>query len=262
MDMAAIKQNKFVFIGGGVVAVAGVLYYRHKQTAAAATVAAAVPTNPSTDPNAIDPATGQPYAMDGYSAAYDSMGTVTGSPYSAYSNLTWNPATGQFEAAPTNSTPDASNPTSNSAWGQQAEQYLAGLGDNPITVAAAVGKYLTNNGDSLTADELSIIQSAIGALGYPPQHVTDPHLAASTGQTNPGTGVTGTGGSPSTMNEVQVRAASPRVAALYAYYQAHPTAVTKSAYTTAVNQFRTGGESHVPTVADVQANDKAHGFPY
>lgn len=263
------RDPKLIFGAGGAIAIGGVLYYRRKKSGAAATQAAAAPdpTDPTQDPNAIDPVTGLPYseeqASDAYSAAYDSG--VTGSPYASTSGLTWNPATGQWEAAPTNG--DSTNPTTNAQWGTSANLYLAGLGDNPITAAEAIGKYLAGQGAALTPDELSVVQSAIGALGYPPTPVPGPSLAPSGGQTNPGSGVTGGTPAPGTaaakaMSQAQVRAASPRVTALYEYYQAHPNAYTIKAYQNGVNQWRNGGEAHVDTVAQIQAADKAHGSQY
>lgn len=283
MDIRGIAHNK-VFWGGGVIAIGGVLYFRYRQRSAGQSAnAAAVPADASatdgiTDPNAVDPATGYTYADEGYSPA--SGGPTVGSPYGSLSGLTWNPQTGQYEVS--GGTPEAGSvpPSNNLAWGQQATAYLIGLGDSPTAVAVAIGKFLSGQGGNLTADQLSIVQSAIGGFGYPPQAVPAPGLAPSTGQTNPGSGVTKPSTPPKTTvpaktqpkpatpakidpntaaGQAAVRAKSPRVAALYAYYQAHKSAFTQTAYETAVNQFLTGGESHVPTVAAVQANDRAHG---
>lgn len=195
INLGAVKQNKAIFIGGGVVAVGGALYYVKRKKAAtdaASTVTATTADDTTTtDPDAIDPSTGLPYdndASDAYSAAYDAA--TEGSPYSSLSGLTWDPSTGQWETATPTST-DTATPTTNAAWGTAANAYLAGLGDNPITAAAAIGKYLSGQGGALTQDELSIIQSAIGALGYPPVPVASPTLAPPTGQTNAGTSITG-----------------------------------------------------------------------
>lgn len=205
VDIKGAMKNKKWLVAGGVVAVVGVVY-EYRKASKNATASAAVPvttddTSDVQDPNAIDPATGIPYgeeeSQDGYSAAYDDGGIV-GSPYSGLSNLTWDPTTGQYVANPAtgSTTPAASSlygtATTNSQWAQEATTYLVNLGDDPLTVAAALGKYLTGNGVGVTQNELSIIQSAIGAIGVPPTPVPAPVLASNTGQTNPGAGVTQT----------------------------------------------------------------------
>lgn len=54
----------------------------------------------------------------------------------------------------------------NAEWAQACESYLGTNGYNPITVAAALGKYLT--GAQVTANQQGVIEAAIAFQGYPP----------------------------------------------------------------------------------------------
>jgi hypothetical protein len=56
--------------------------------------------------------------------------------------------------------------TTNAQWSEAAMSALSSAGYNPMTVLAALGKYLI--GGNLTADEVTIVTAAIGAEGYPP----------------------------------------------------------------------------------------------
>lgn len=275
-DIEALKKNKFMLVGGALVVIG--VTYEYRKRAAAATAATATTASGATDNStalgdeSIDPSTGIPYseealgAADPYSAAYDSA--AQGSPYSSYSGLTWDPATGQWvsNTSGTTSTGTGSQsglygtPTSNAQWGQEATLYLTNLGDDPITVAAALGKFLSGQGGSLTSAQLSIVQSAIGALGYPPTAVPAPAVAPPTGQTNPGAGITS---SSKSLSEAQVRAASPNVRAIYNEYlhQVPGSALQhewQTAYQDSVNDYRQGGEARVPTLAAEQANISRH----
>lgn len=92
--------------------------------------------------------------------------------------------------------PVATAPASNSLWASAAESALSADGFNPATVAAALGKYLT--GGTLTSDQTTIVQAAIGVEGYPPVAGADGyppklHTQASTGQTQPGGAKPGSG---------------------------------------------------------------------
>ena len=131
------------WIVGGVVA-AGVglyVYMKNKQAKAAAAAAAAQP--------------GQ-YGY-GYGVSpiygYGQGGTGLGFPFSGYGGGGY----GGGQA-----------PTTNAQWAQAAEGLLVQNGYDAMTVAAALGKYLT--GQPCTADQANIIQAAIAFEGYPPQN--------------------------------------------------------------------------------------------
>jgi hypothetical protein len=78
------------------------------------------------------------------------------------------------------------SPPTNAAWFQQSEAYLTQQGFDAITVGAALGAYLAGIG--LTPDQLNIVNTAIGAEGYPPVTPTAPHLLPATGQSGSTTG--------------------------------------------------------------------------
>lgn len=59
-------------------------------------------------------------------------------------------------------------PTTNAQWFQDALNYLSQNGTSTTTAEAALAKYLA--GQSVTADQVTIIQIAEGAFGPPPQN--------------------------------------------------------------------------------------------
>lgn len=159
-DLKALTKNKPVLFG--TVGAAGVVgYYVIKKNKAASTVAS-VPTDTSaTDLSSSD------YANDGYSAIPSSLSGYT------------DPGTGAFIGTGQNTVISA--PT-NGAWVQQCAAYLGQNGYDPSTVISALGLYLSDG--NLTADQVSIVNAAIGAEGAPPQPPPHPpHSAPSTGQT-------------------------------------------------------------------------------
>lgn len=56
--------------------------------------------------------------------------------------------------------------TTNAGWAQAAESYLTSQGYASMTVAAALGKYLT--GQTVNSSDQAIIEAAIAFEGYPP----------------------------------------------------------------------------------------------
>jgi len=156
-------DTKWWIIGG--IGTAGIVYVLYKrQSASAAT--ATVPTDTS---STIDPNTGLPYGD------YSAVSGVSPSLY-GYTD----PTTGAFISG---GTPQqtVTSPTTNASWFQQAEAYLVQQGYDNTTAGAALGKYLAGGG--LTNDQLSIVQFAIGAEGYPPIGVPAPHVNPPAGQT-------------------------------------------------------------------------------
>lgn len=163
------KPVMIAALAGGV----GIIGYAWWRRSSGGGAAATDPT--ATDPTAtdtsgtIDPSTGVPYAQEygsytgiGASGYYadQSTGAVIGSGY------------GPTQIAPA---------TTNAAWAQQVEATLTALGYDPVTTAAAIGKYLT--GQPVTSDQAAIVQAAIGQQGYPPEGALPIHTQTSTGQT-------------------------------------------------------------------------------
>lgn len=76
--------------------------------------------------------------------------------------------------------------TTNAGWAQAAESYLSGTGGaNAVTVGDALGKYIT--GQSLTANQQSLVEEAIAFEGYPPvpganNYPPNMHSVGTTGQ--------------------------------------------------------------------------------
>lgn len=162
--------NKKLLLGGGAaVTVVGYIWYKRKAAASAATATTADNSGNTTDTSedAIDPATGMPYSEEG---------TAVGSPYGQLSGLTYNPATGTY----TSTSQTSSSPVDNSQWVQNAQAYLTGLGEDSTSVADALGAYVT--GGTLSSDQQSIVQAALGAIGNPPSPVTNASYASNTGQ--------------------------------------------------------------------------------
>lgn len=159
INIAGKKVNKMaVFVIGGGLAVGGVLYYRNKQSAAAATVAS---SGANTE---IDPATGYAYGSPEDAAALANQGSYvspTNSGY-GYGGYSGGSGSGVF------GTGQPGSFTSNAEWAQFVEAYeVNNLGGDAPTIGNAIGKYLT--GQPLTTDNMiSIIQSAIAIGGYPP----------------------------------------------------------------------------------------------
>jgi hypothetical protein len=96
-------------------------------------------------------------------------------------------------------TPPISAPvvaTTNAGWASAAEAYLTSqTGADPATVAAALGKYIT--GQTVSANQQSIIDQAIAFEGYPPtaganNYPPNIHTGGTTGQGGGGTTGAGT----------------------------------------------------------------------
>lgn len=177
-------KKGYVIAGGGVIVIAvGYGWYKNRQSAATNASTASTPSAPSTaagyagvggdsyppdgtegdpgDPNSTDPASGQTYGDESqFASGYGSLGD-TG--YGGYSGSAYYPpgVTGGYTTY-----------TTNGQWAQAAESYLTSTaGASEVTVAAALGKYIT--GQPVSADQMSIIEQAIAFTGQPPQQGTD-----------------------------------------------------------------------------------------
>jgi len=164
--MAGVDLKWWV-IGG--VGSAVIVWYVYKKQSANVTPVDTTETDMSTDPNVS--------GYGDYSGAYSSN-------YQTPSNYGYfDQATGQFIGL--GGTTGVTGPSTNAAWSQQAIAYLTNQGYDPVTVTAALGKYLL--GYALTQEELNIVTAAIGVEGYPPNSPPPPHLIPPTGQTGTGT---------------------------------------------------------------------------
>jgi len=162
---------KWWVIGG--VGSAAIVWYVYKKQAAST---AAIPADTSTDPN-----------LSGYGDYSSADGGAYGSNYSTPTNYGYyDQATGQFVGL--GGTTVVAGPSTNSAWVQAAAAYLINQGYDPITVIAALGKYVSSQGlTALSQTEYNIVTAAIGIEGQPPETIAPPHLESNTGQTTPTT---------------------------------------------------------------------------
>lgn len=159
------KQTALALAGvAGVVVIIAV--YRSKKAAAAGTTAAA-----TTDPNAVDPATGLTYAQEaaGGTGGYG-IDPATGVPYAQEAGG-GGYGYGSGVAYPV--TPGGGSTgglplfTDNASWAQYAESYMVNqLGGDPNTIGNALGKYIT--GQPVTAAQQSLVEQAIAFAGQPP----------------------------------------------------------------------------------------------
>lgn len=152
-----------LYAGGGAVVLGVYFFVIRPRSQAAAT------GDPTIDTSGVDSSLG--YA--------DTSGNTYGSgSLGGY----YDPSTGTF--IPTGGDTTITAPSTNAAWVQQASAYLAQSGYNRVAVLSALGRYVTSTRSiAVSEHELHIIQSAIGAEGYPPVRPPDPHLQPSGGQT-------------------------------------------------------------------------------
>jgi hypothetical protein len=156
-------DKTYVYVGVGIVLVAGIYYYRKNKAASAnaASVAAA-------GSQAIDPATGYPYGSAEDQAALASQsGSAAGTVDStAYGYSGYSAGYGLSDSIYGANQPGSF--ANNAQWAQYVEQYEVNtMGADAPTVGNAIGKYIT--GQPLTNDSMvSIVQSAISIGGYPP----------------------------------------------------------------------------------------------
>jgi hypothetical protein len=140
-----------LYIGGSVVVIMAILYYRSQQSANAAAVAASGQSE-------INPATGYPYGSPEDAAALQHQAvymfpTGVGSGGGGSAGGAYPPGTGFV---------------TNAAWVQAVIEYMVShdLVVDPGPLSVALGKYIT--GAPPTDEEKSLISQAIAAQGYPP----------------------------------------------------------------------------------------------
>lgn len=232
----------YLYVGGAGLGVVAYLYYKRKQAANAAASTATTDTT-AASADAIDPATGIPYADEnvgsGYSAA-SSNGSAYGLTPSYYSTV---------------NTSTNTVPTTNAQWAQEALTQLTAQGYDGISVSGALGAYLLNA--NLSDAQYQIVQAAIALEGYPPVPVPSPHQAPPAGQTNTSPAVPDS--NRSQLSEVQVRAASPVTNQIYQKYMSSTgwdKGAWQQAYFQSVNEYKAGGQ--MTTYQAFASNIAAH----
>lgn len=151
-------NKKVLFVGlGGAALIGGYVILKRRNSAAA--VPASTDTSGDTTDDGSDPSLGYDNGLDPYG---DSTGVADGY---------YDPTTGQYIGTGVGSVlpPTVTQVSTNAAWAQECEALLTQEGFDPVTVAAALGKYLT--GGSLTSAQEGIVQAAIGLEGPPPMPV-------------------------------------------------------------------------------------------
>lgn len=140
------KKTALIFVGG-VVVLGGIVWYRQKQLGGA-------PADATAQEAAINPATGYPYGSPEDAAALESQ--------SAYVSPTI--PTGGGSNVPTSNVGFSSN----GQWTQAVVEYFNTnvSGTDIGLLTAALGKYVT--GAYVNDSEVSLVQQAIAAQGYPP----------------------------------------------------------------------------------------------
>ena len=218
-----VKKNVAITVGIASVAVGGYFYYRQRKASQAAAASA-------TDPNAqTDPQTGFAYGSPQDQAALAGMSGATlgqqntGSSFVGGQVIGYdqfgNPIYGQGQ--PGSGMPGSF--VSNAQWTQSAEALMGSNGADAI--AAALGKYLL--GQPLTAEQVTTVQQAIAAEGYPPvAGVNGNPPGYQTAQpVSPGGGGGGGGGAgPGAKNPVTGITAVPRTTQVDVHWNALPNA--------------------------------------
>jgi hypothetical protein len=159
IDLPGIGPTKrtYVYIGGALVLVLGIEWYRNRSTSSTGSSTAAATSDQGTDPagnvGTIDPATGY---VEGSPEDLSSLDTQAGY------------ATGD-EGTTTGDTSATTGPpfTTNAAWSQYAINYLTQNENvDPGTVGQVLGAYLT--GQAISAADKAMVDDAIAVAGYPP----------------------------------------------------------------------------------------------
>lgn len=145
-----MQKKTALMVGGGIVVLGGIVWYRHKQ-AGSGTV-----DSTATDAE-IDPATGYPYGSPEDAAALQEQSSYVSPPA---------PSGGGGSSYPTGGT----GFTSNGAWTQAVVEYMTGNGlvSDPTALAAALGKYTTGSYVAPGSSDESLINQAIAVEGFPP----------------------------------------------------------------------------------------------
>jgi hypothetical protein len=151
------QKTTAYMVGGGLVLIVGIAWYRSKNAGAASTSSAPA----SADTSQIDPATGFAYGSPEDAAALAQQASYV----SAGGGVAGGGGSPIFNSGGTT----AAAYTTNGQWSQAAEDYLVNTvhsGTNADLIGNALGKYIT--GQPLTTDQVGIVEQAIAFTGYPP----------------------------------------------------------------------------------------------
>lgn len=189
-----VQKKTALLAAGGAALLLGIVWYRQKQLDANAVVI------PEAE---INPATGFPYgSAEDAEALTQQAGYI--SPPATGGN------TGGGSGYPSNI-----GYVNNGQWTQAVVDYMVGNGlvEDPAQLSAALGRYIS--GAYASGNDISLIQQAIAAQGYPP--VASPNgYPPSINTTNPTPGnpppTGGTFGSPSGLKAIGVGSLSIRLA--------------------------------------------------
>lgn len=165
VDLRAFTKKPVVIVT--VLGTAGVgifLYVKHRNAKAALTTADGSTTD-STDTPTDTSSTDSGYIPYGYGYGPDGLGDYGSADGSgSYSDM--GTGAGYYNAGTPTPVQVQSQATTNAQWVQAAISALTSQGYTATQVTAALGAYTT--GSNLTADQVAIVNAAIGVEGYPP----------------------------------------------------------------------------------------------
>jgi hypothetical protein len=147
------NKNTAYLLGGGVVLLGGIAWYRSRNAAGSSSS-----TTAAADTTQIDPATGFPYG-----SAEDAAALAQQASYVGVGGGGGGGGSPIYNSGGTT----ASAYTTNGQWSQAAEDYLVNtVGGHADVIGNALGKYIL--GQPLTSDQVSVVEQAIAFTGYPP----------------------------------------------------------------------------------------------
>jgi hypothetical protein len=247
--LGVVQKKTALVVGGGVVVLAAIVWYRSKQMGL---------NEQTEDADApINPATGFPFGSPEDAAALQEQASYV-SPQVP---------TGGGSGIP----PSNVGYSSNGEWSQAVVQYMIGnsLVEDPTKLSAALGKYLT--AAYATAEERSLIQQAIAVMGFPPVAGASgyPPSINTTVPASGGTPEAGKPGVPTGLKFIELKPTSLKIdwqpvvgATHYQFRWANQTRTTAgtqasiggltrgggySVYVAAKNANGTGPETHIST---------------
>jgi hypothetical protein len=181
------QLNKSTVVTGAIVGTGALAYslYKWEKEKKAAAASATTTTTPSAygyGSQQYAYGYGAPNQYYGYGFGYGTTGAEENGGtweygYGEYGYGYYNSATGAYEGVGSGSTagsnppPSTATPTTNPEWVTAATSELVNEGYSGQTVSAALGAYIL--GQPLTSAQITIVQSAIGLAGDPPQSGTN-----------------------------------------------------------------------------------------
>ena len=159
-----LDKKQAIALGAGLLLVAGYVILKRRSISASNTADTSTESTDGTDTGSNDGI----YSGDNSGLYPYGDSTAVGSGY-------YDPYSGQYIGTGVGAPgPVVTQVSTNAAWAQASIAYLTQLGYNPVSVATALGRYLS--GKVLTPDQEGIVQAARAAEGEPPQPVPPPHV--------------------------------------------------------------------------------------